>query len=59
MRQYTQGTLAIDLVDARRNVLAWEGIAQKRLDSSARQITQERVDDVVRQLMAAFTHSAR
>ncbi len=54
VRQYTQGTLAIDLVDARQNVLAWEGIAQKRLDSSAQQINQERVDDIVRQVMAEF-----
>ena len=59
VRQYTQGTLAIDLVDARQNVLAWEGVAQQRLDRSAQQITQELVDDVVRQLMAEFTHSAR
>lgn len=54
VRQYTQGTLAIDLVDARQNVLAWEGITQKRLDSSAQQINQERVDDIVRQVMAEF-----
>jgi hypothetical protein len=59
VRRYTRGTLAIDLVDARQNLLAWEGIAQQRLDGSARQITQELVDDVVRQLMAEFIHSAR
>jgi hypothetical protein len=59
VRQYTQGTLAIDLVDARQKVLAWEGIAQQRLGSSAQQITQEQVDDVVRQVMAEFNHSAR
>ena len=59
VRQYTQGTLAIDLVDARQKVLAWEGIAQQRLGSSAQQITQEQVDDVVRQVMAEFNHSER
>lgn len=59
VRQYTQGTLAIDLVDARRNVLVWEGIAQQRLGSNAQQITQEQVDDVVRQVMAEFIHSAK
>lgn len=56
VRQYT---LAIDLVDARQKVLAWEGIAQQRLGSSAQQITQEQVDDVVRQVMAEFNHGAR
>jgi hypothetical protein len=46
-------------VDARQKVLAWEGVAQQRLGSSAQQITQEQVDDVVRQVMAEFNHSAR
>jgi hypothetical protein len=58
VRHYREGTLVIDLVDARRNMLAWEGIAQQRLGRSAQQITQDQVDDVVRQVMVAFTHSA-
>jgi len=46
-------------VDARQNVLVWEGIAQQRLGSNAQQITQEQVDDAVRQVMAEFMHSAK
>ena len=59
VRQYTRGTLAIDLVDANQNMLAWEGIAQQRLGRDAQQITQKQVDEVVLQVMAEFAHVAR
>ena len=59
VRQYTQGTLAIDLVDASQNMLAWEGVAQQRLGRNTREISQEQIDDVVHQLMAEFMHRAR
>ena len=59
VRQYTQGTLAIDLVDASQNMLAWEGIAQQRLGRNTREISQEQINDVVHQTMAEFTHRAR
>ena len=51
---YTQGTLAIDLIDPANNVLAWEGVAQDRLRTDISQVTQEQSDDVVRQVMAQF-----
>lgn len=35
----TQGTLSVDVVDARRNVLVWEGVATGRL-------TQQTLDDL-------------
>jgi hypothetical protein len=54
VREYTRGTLAIDLVDAANNVLAWEGVAQNRLRTDINQVTQEQTDDVVRQVMAQF-----
>lgn len=47
VRQYTQGTLVIDLVDPKRNALVWEGAAEGRLRRSDREMTQERVDEVV------------
>ena len=59
VRQYTQGTLAIDLVDARQNMLAWEGIAQQRLSSNPQQASAEEVDRVVRAIMAEFAYIAR
>src|SRR6185312_4759601 len=30
---YKQGTLAIDVIDANRNTLVWQGVAQGRLDA--------------------------
>jgi hypothetical protein len=52
--QYTQGTLAIDIVDAANNVLAWEGIAQARMSGDVRETTQERSDEVVALILADF-----
>jgi hypothetical protein len=54
VHQYTQGTLSIDLVDVANNVLTWEGAAQGRMRGDLRETTQERSDEVVGQIMAAF-----
>jgi hypothetical protein len=59
VRQYTQGTLAIDLIDAAQLMLAWEGVAQQRLGRNAAQITQEQVDKVVGAVLAEFPYTAR
>ncbi len=58
VREYTRGTLNIDLVDAANNVLAWEGVAQGRLREGAGELTQGQVDRIVSQMMAEFVHSA-
>ncbi len=50
VRQYTQGTLLIDLINPAANALIAEGAAQSRLRSS--EITQQQSDDVVGQIMA-------
>jgi hypothetical protein len=50
VRQYTQGTLLIDLINPTANALIAEGAAQSRLRSS--EITQQQSDDVVGQIMA-------
>lgn len=52
--QYTQGTLAIDLVDAANNVLAWEGTAQARMSGDVREATQQRADEVVSLILTGF-----
>jgi len=54
VREYTQGMLNIDLVDAAKNMLVWEGVAQDRLRNDVRDITQEQIDQVVSQMMAKF-----
>jgi len=46
--QTTEGTVAIDVVDAARNQLVWEGAATKRVTDSTRQ----NLDEVVRSAMA-------
>ncbi|NCF62816.1 MAG: DUF4136 domain-containing protein [Gammaproteobacteria bacterium] len=52
VRQYTQGTLLIDLIDPANNVLLAEGAAQDRLRSG--EITQQQANDVVGQIMAGM-----
>ena len=51
VREYNQGTLSIDLVDPKRKMLVWEGVAQGRLRSDIIDVTQERVNEVVSAIM--------
>ncbi len=50
VRQYTQGTLLIDLIDPAANALIAEGAAQSRLRGD--EVTREQIDDIVIQIMA-------
>ena len=50
VRQYTEGTLLIDLIDPAANAMVAEGAAQSRLRSN--EITRQQSDDVVGQIMA-------
>lgn len=52
--EYNQGTLSIDLVNPQRKMLVWEGVAQGRLRSEIIEVTQEKVDEVVKAVMAEF-----
>ena len=52
VRQYTQGTLLIDLIDPAQNILLAEGAAQDRLRSG--DISQQQANDVVGQIMASM-----
>jgi len=56
--QYTEGTLNIDLVDARRQELVWEGVAIGRVTEEARQNVQAAVDAVVPQVFEQYPHRA-
>jgi hypothetical protein len=51
---YRQGTLAIDLVDARRRVLVWQGVAEGRIDREAAESPGRVIDDVVGEIFAGF-----
>lgn len=46
------GTLAIDLVDARRNLLMWRGVAEGRIDAKTAAQPGPAIDAVVAQLIA-------
>ena len=50
VRQYTEGTLLIDLIDLGNNAMVAEGAAQSRIRSN--EVTQQQSDDVVGQIMA-------
>jgi hypothetical protein len=49
VRQYTQGTLLVDLIDPAANALVAEGAAQNRIRSN--EITRQQADDIVAQIM--------
>lgn len=50
VRQYTEGTLIIDLIDPATNTLVGEGAAQSRISSNAN-FTQAELDEIVRKIM--------
>lgn len=57
--RYTEGTMNIDLVDAGRNALVWEGIAVGRVtrnqDAAARDAS---IDATIRDIFAQYPHRA-
>lgn len=53
-RDYREGTLCIDLVDAQRHTLVWQGVAEGRLDSQARQDPAAVAERTVREILAAL-----
>lgn len=59
VHRYTEGTVNVDLVDARRNALVWEGIAVGRVkrnqDAAARDLA---IDATFRDIFAQYPHRA-
>jgi len=51
---YKQGTLAIDVIDANRNTLVWQGVAQGRLDAKMVKNSTPTIDKVVGEIFAGF-----
>ena len=49
VRQYTQGTLLVDLIDPAANALIAEGAAQNRISSN--ELTRQQAGDIVAQIM--------
>ncbi len=57
--QYTEGTLNIDVVDAARKQLVWEGTAIGRVRASDQERLEAQVNTVVAQVLARFPAARR
>lgn len=55
---YREGTLAIDLVDARRRTMVWRGVVQDRLSRKAVQRADETARDAVKMVFARYPTKA-
>jgi hypothetical protein len=53
-RNYKQGTLTIDVVDAAKKALVWQGVAEGRIRKEAQENPGAAVDAVVAQIMSGF-----
>ena len=51
---YQEGTLSIDLVDAAKKSLVWQGVAQGRIDKKKAENPGPAIDTVVADIFAKF-----
>lgn len=59
VRQYTEGTLTLDMVNEATDNLVWEGTIQGRLKSSDQERPiQERSDEAIADVFSAFPYTA-
>lgn len=56
--RYTEGTLNVDLVDARENRLVWEGIAVGRVSRGKPEERAARIDSAIGDIFARFPYRA-
>lgn len=56
--QYTEGTLNVDLIDARRKQLVWEGVSQGIIDDQATAASSEKVEATVAQIFQRYPFRA-
>jgi hypothetical protein len=52
--QYTQGTLNVDVVDARRRQMVWEGVAVGRVTQRTRDNLEAEINSVIPEIFAKF-----
>lgn len=52
--QRTEGTLTIDVIDAERNQLVWEGAARGRVTEAVREQRRQVIDSAVREIFLQF-----
>lgn len=58
VRQYTEGTLNVDLVDRRKNRLVWEGIAVGRVAKLKPEERAARIDSTLAEIFARYPYRA-
>lgn len=58
VRQYTEGTLNVDLVDRRKNRLVWEGIAVGRIAKLEPAERAARIDSTMAEIFARYPYRA-
>jgi hypothetical protein len=54
---YREGTLSIDLVDAKKNQLVWQGVAEGRVSDEARKNPGPAIDAVVAEIFRNFPNA--
>lgn len=59
VRQYTEGTLNVDLVDRVKNRLVWEGIAVGRVSKVKPEERGARIDSALSEIFARFPYRAQ
>jgi hypothetical protein len=57
--QYDEGTLNVDIVDAARKQLVWEGVAIGRVTKKAIKEREARIDTAMRDIFAQYPFTAR
>ena len=58
VRQYTEGTLNIDLVDAARRELVWEGVAVGRVSEKVLEDREAAINAAVTEIFSRFPYTA-
>lgn len=58
VRQYTEGTLNVDLVDHAKNRLVWEGIAVGRVSKAKPEERAARIDSAVAEIFSRYPYRA-
>lgn len=57
-KEYKAGTLGVDLVDAKRNALVWQGVAEGRLRDNASRNSGSAIDAAVAEIFRNFPNAS-
>jgi hypothetical protein len=54
VRQYTEGTLSVDIYDVSEHKPIWHGIATKRITDKMQENQQETINEIMTEILASF-----